>query len=148
MNRKMISLLIIIVILLIIGYQKLQQPDQPDHVQQPVSVDSSSQITLLFPEDRFPETGKHIKDAIASGESAVCTIDRDEADENRKESLKGIPTKKGYDRDEWPMAMCAEGGFGADIEYISPSDNRGAGSWVSNQLEKYENGTQVHFIVK
>ena len=44
------------------------------------------------------------------------------------------------------MAMCAEGGSGADIEYISPSDNRGAGSWVSNQLERYRerNESAVH----
>ncbi len=146
MNKKQMSVFILIVILLFIGYQKLGRPEQAN--QQQAKVGSSSQFTLIFPEDRFPETGKHIKDAIESGESSVCTIDRKEADENRKDSLKGIPTKKGYDRDEWPMAMCAEGGSGADIEYISPSDNRGAGSWVSNQLEKYENGTKVLFIVK
>jgi hypothetical protein len=104
--------------------------------------------TLEFPSSRYPETGAHIRDAIAFGHSAVCTIDRDGAEENRKESLKGYPTKKGYDRDEWPMAMCAEGGAGADIRYITPSDNRGAGSWVSHQLEKYADGTKVRFIVK
>ncbi|WP_025722554.1 NucA/NucB deoxyribonuclease domain-containing protein [Paenibacillus polymyxa] len=104
--------------------------------------------TLEFPSSRYPETGGHIRDAIAAGHSAVCTIDRDGAEENRKESLKGYPTKKGYDRDEWPMAMCAEGGAGADIRYITPSDNRGAGSWVSHQLDKYEDGTKVEFIVK
>lgn len=104
--------------------------------------------TIVFPSDRYPETAKHIKEAIASGESAICTIDRDGADENRKESLKGIPTKRGYDRDEWPMAMCAEGGTGAHIEYISPSDNRGAGSWISNQLEDFPDGTKVEIVVK
>lgn len=147
MNKKLVSTIILIVILLIIGYQKLQHPE-PNSGQQPAEGGSSSQLTLIFPEERFPETGKHIKEAIASGESSVCTIERKEADDNRKDSLKGIPTKKGYDRDEWPMAMCAEGGSGADIEYISPSDNRGAGSWVSNQLEKYEDGTKVLFVVK
>ncbi|KJD38704.1 sporulation protein [Paenibacillus polymyxa] len=104
--------------------------------------------TLEFPSSRYPETGAHIRDAIAAGHSAVCTINRDGAEENRKESLKGYPTKKGYDRDEWPMAMCAEGGVGADIRYITPSDNRGAGSWVSHQLDKYADGTKVKFIVK
>jgi hypothetical protein len=59
-----------------------------------------------------------------------------------------VPTKKGYDRDEWPMAMCEEGGTGANVKYISPSDNRGAGSWVSNQLDKYPDGTTVEFEVK
>ncbi|UBS89582.1 sporulation protein [Paenibacillus polymyxa] len=104
--------------------------------------------TLEFPSSRYPETRAHIRDGIAAGHSAVCTIDRDGAEENRRESLKGYPTKKGYDRDEWPMAMCAEGGAGADIRYITPSDNRGAGSWVSHQLDKYADGTKVRFIVK
>ncbi|MBW5468513.1 DNA-entry nuclease [Brevibacillus formosus] len=104
--------------------------------------------TIVFPSDRYPQTAKHIKEAIASGKSAICTIDRNGADENRQESLKGIPTKKGFDRDEWPMAMCAEGGTGAHIQYISPSDNRGAGSWISNQLEEFSDGTKVEILVK
>ncbi len=91
--------------------------------------------------------GHTLGDAIAAGHSAICTIDRDGAEENRKESLKGYPTKKGYDRDEWPMAMCAEGGAGADIRYITPSDNREAGSWVSHRLENFADGTKVKFIV-
>jgi hypothetical protein len=103
--------------------------------------------TLTFPSSRYPETASHIRDAIADGHSAVCTIDRSGADERREESLKGVPTKSGYDRDEWPMAMCLEGGEGADIRYITPSDNRGAGSWVGNQLTKYPDGTRVKFIV-
>ncbi|OMF05289.1 hypothetical protein BK129_14990 [Paenibacillus amylolyticus] len=109
-------------------------------------VTKSESVQLLFPVDRYPETARHIQDAVENGHPATCTIDRDGADENRKLSLRGIDTKKGYDRDEWPMAMCAEGGEGADIEYISPSDNRGAGSWVGNQLEEYPDGTLVEFI--
>jgi hypothetical protein len=110
--------------------------------------DAPADVVLQFPADKYPETALHIKEAIEAGESAYCTIDRKEADNNRKESLKSIPTKQGYDRDEWPMAMCAEGGAGADIKYISPSDNRGAGSWVSNQLESYPDGTRVKFEVR
>ncbi|QNG61959.1 DNA-entry nuclease [Bacillus sp. PAMC26568] len=96
--------------------------------------------------DRYPETGDHIFDAIAAGHSDVCTIERDGAEERREESLAGIPAKPGYDRDEWPMAMCEEGGAGASVRYVTPSDNRGAGSWVGNQLENYPDGTKVLFI--
>lgn len=106
---------------------------------------SSYDIKISFPVSKYPETAEHIKEAIKAGESAVCTIDRKGADENRKESLDGVETKDGYDRDEWPMAMCAEGGSGADIEYITPADNRGAGSWVGNALEDYPDGTRVLF---
>lgn len=107
-----------------------------------------SDVTLQFPSDRYPETGNHIKEAIAKGHSAICTIDRNGVDERRKQSLANTPTKKNFDRDEWPMAMCKEGGTGADIRYIKPSDNRGAGSWIGNQLDNYPNGTRVAFTVK
>jgi hypothetical protein len=46
------------------------------------------------------------------------------------------------------MAMCAEGGLGADIAYVELSDNRGSGSWVGNQLEEYANGTRILFVVE
>lgn len=108
---------------------------------------ATAELLLEFPADRYPETAAHIREAIAKGHSEVCTIDRSGAEENRDESLRGIPTKPGYDRDEWPMAMCAEGGEGASVSYIDPSDNRGAGAWVSNQLEDYPDGTRVRFVV-
>lgn len=131
--------------------------DAVDKVQQISDTKSNSNQTfsnseydkvVYFDEEKYPETAEHIKNAIAKGESKVCTIDRDGSDENREQSLKGVPTKKGYDRDEWPMAMCEEGGKGADIMYISPSDNRGAGSWVSHQLSNYPDGTKVLFVVE
>ncbi|MEK3658663.1 NucA/NucB deoxyribonuclease domain-containing protein [Paenibacillus sp. FSL R5-0744] len=142
--QKLLTSLIIIVLLALGGYWYEQNGDP----SAPSSTSDSEVVQLIFPSDRYPETAKHIQDAIAKGESATCTINREQAEDNRKESLKGIPTKKGYDRDEWPMAMCNEGGKGADIEYITPKDNRGAGSWVGNQLEDYADGTRVEFMFK
>nr|WP_309868729.1 NucA/NucB deoxyribonuclease domain-containing protein [Desmospora profundinema] len=104
-------------------------------------------LTLTFPTDRYPETASHIADAISKGHSEVCTIDRDGSDRRRELSLANIPTKSGFDRDEWPMAMCEEGGEGASVRYIDPSDNRGAGSWVGNQLREHPDGTRVKFVV-
>lgn len=104
-------------------------------------------IVLEFPADKYPTVAAHIASAILAGESAICTIDRDGADQRREQSLAGIPTRDGYDRDEWPMAMCAEGGAGASVAYIDPAENRGAGSWVGSQLEKYPDGTKVKFVV-
>ncbi|ANE48728.1 sporulation protein [Paenibacillus swuensis] len=102
---------------------------------------------LYFPFNRYPLTGDHVRDAIAAGHPSICTIDRAGADQNRRESLAGIPTKSGYDRDEWPMAMCREGGAGASVRYVPLSDNRGAGAWVGNQLSQYPNGKRIKFIM-
>lgn len=104
-------------------------------------------ITLEFPSNRYPETAAHIQEAIAHGESDTCTIDRAHIEDHRKESLRGIPTKKGKDRDEWPMALCREGGRGAHVKYVHPSDNRGAGAWIRNKLKKYRDGTRVRFVI-
>jgi hypothetical protein len=140
--RKILGFIVLLVLALII-YKYGEEPNI-----EPSDPTSEDVVQIIFPADRYPETAKHIQDAIKSGESPICTIDRDGAEENRDQSLKGVPTKKGYDRDEWPMAMCREGGEGADIEYIKPSDNRGAGSWVGNQLEDFADGTRVEFMFK
>ncbi|MGE6631986.1 NucA/NucB deoxyribonuclease domain-containing protein [Bacillus sp. NPDC077027] len=137
---KTILVLLLIIIGLATGYIQLDNSKK--------EANPSYDETLHFPSDRYPETAKHIEGAITEGHSSVCTIDRKNADNQRDQSLQSIPTKRGYDRDEWPMAMCEEGGKGASIEYISPSDNRGAGSWVSHQLTDYPDGTRVKFIIE
>lgn len=121
MQKKMI--LFLLAVLFAIGTYFFEQKS-PQTQTSNVEAD----YLLEFPSSKYPQTAEHIRSAIAKGHSAVCTIDRKGADENREQSLKGVPTKPRYDRDEWPMAMCQEGGSGADIAYISPSDNRGAGS--------------------
>lgn len=49
---------------------------------------------IEFPSNKYPETAAHIKDAIASGKTDICTIDRGGAAERRKQSLANVPTKK------------------------------------------------------
>lgn len=61
-------------------------------------------------------------DAIAAGKPDVLTIDRAGARSNRRDSLRGIETRPGLDRDEFPPAMFQEGGQGASVRHINPSD--------------------------
>lgn len=129
--------------------QATPSPPSSIEVAKPIQTEHDDyDYELIFPSNDYPETALHILGAIEQGYSDVCTIDRDGAEENRKESLAGIETRDGYDRDEWPMAMCEEGGAGASVAYIDSSDNRGAGSWVGHQLSAYEDGTRILFIVE
>ena len=118
-----------------------------NHVKQTSESQDIAQV-IEFPSNKYPETAAHIKDAIASGKTDICTIDRGGAAERRKQSLANVPTKKGYDRDEYPMDLCREGGKGADIRHIKPDDNRGAGSYIGNKVEKLPDGAQVKIVVK
>ncbi|CDG16662.1 protein of unknown function [Xenorhabdus doucetiae] len=109
------------------------------------AVDHDYVLTLKRSE--YPQTFGHISDAIGNGHADIVTIKRDMTKTNRKLSLKGIPTVKGKDRDEWPMAMFKEGGKNASVRYIDPSDNRGADSSIGSILSDLPNGTRIKIKV-
>lgn len=104
--------------------------------------------TVYVSRSKYPETVSHIEDSIAQGKPAVLTIDRKGAAQRRKEALMDIPSKTGYDRDEYPPAMFKEGGTGASVRYISPKDNRGAGSCIGHQCKQYSDGDKVKIEIK
>ncbi len=138
-----------IFVLLIVAYvTDVENIDLKGLFSSPQASSTSYDKVIYFPADRYPKTAAHIEHAIEEGKSAICTIDREGAEENRSQSLKGVPTKDGYDRDEFPMAFCDEGGTGADIDYVKPTDNRGAGSWISHQVDEFPDGTKVLIQVK
>jgi hypothetical protein len=97
---------------------------------------------------QYPETCAHIENAISNGQPSVLTKDNDPVRKalRRQAALQNYPEMPGYHRDEYPLAMTLEGGVGADIAYISPADNVGAGASIGNQLRPYPNGTQ--FIIE
>ncbi|WP_238159389.1 NucA/NucB deoxyribonuclease domain-containing protein [Priestia megaterium] len=103
---------------------------------------------IYFPTDKYFKTAAHIEHTINKGKAAICTINSEGAEENRSQSLKGLPTKQGYDRDEFSMTFCDEGGTGAEIEYAKPADNRSAGSWISYQVDQLQSGTKVLIQMK
>jgi hypothetical protein len=94
-----------------------------------------SVLVVRISRRRYPYTADHVIDAIAAGEPAILHIDRAGADANRDASLRGIPTRAGYDRDEYPPAVSREGGAGANVRYVPSADNRGAGTIMGEGLE-------------
>lgn len=95
----------------------------------------------------YPQTAEHIRIAQRLGMPRVLTVDRAGADARRRASLKHTPARPEYDRDEYPMAMTAEGGAGADVFYITGGDNRGAGSFIRHQLRSVPDGARVRFRI-
>jgi hypothetical protein len=81
----------------------------------------------------------HAFDARRKGHARILHIRRYEHTANRRVSLEGIPTKRGYHRDEYPPAMSDEGGKGASVRYITISENTSAGSVMGHQLAPYCN---------
>lgn len=102
---------------------------------------------VTISKDRYPESAQHIEDAIGAGKPDTLTIDRDNAATRRRDSLRGIETKPGLDRDEYPPAMFQEGGQGASVRHITAGDNRGAGACIGAQCRELPNGTKVRIEV-
>jgi len=110
-------------------------------------VDKAKPVEIKISKSKYPEAAKHIEEATQNGHPSTGKIDRAGAANRRKESLKNTPTVKGKDRDEFPPAVLNTGGKGASVKTIKPSDNRGAGSSMGNQMKKLPNGTEVKIVV-
>jgi hypothetical protein len=92
---------------------------------------------------RYPESAAHAREAQESGQPDTLTIDRKGADARRRDALRGTSSTPGKDRDEYPPAMFKEGGAGASVRPVAPSDNRGAGACIGAQCKELPDGTRV-----
>jgi hypothetical protein len=109
----------------------------------------SAATTLYVDPFLYPFSAIHISLAQSMGQPRVLTIDRDHADENRDDSLRGIPPYGGgFDRDEYPPAMFREGGNEASVFPNPFGDNRGSGSTLGHLLAPFPNGTQVEIRIR
>ena len=88
----------------------------------------------------------HAHRAVLDGAPQVLTLDRPDADAHRAASLRGIPTKPGYDRDEYPPATSAQGGAGADVEYVRSDVNRREGAALGRQLKPFCDGQRFVYL--
>jgi RHS repeat-associated protein len=96
---------------------------------------------------RFGEAATHIVDAQAAGQPNILTIDRLGADANRTAAIGDLDSVPGKQLDEYPPAMFREGGGGASVRAINPSDNMSAGAYIGNSLRSFANGTRIQIRV-
>lgn len=104
-------------------------------------------VPVTVSRGKYPESAQHIEDAIANGQPQTLTINRGGAADRRLEAMRGVPRQAGKDRYEYPPAMFQEGGAGASVRYITPSDNRGAGACISAQCRGLPDQSKVKIVV-
>ncbi|GLY04517.1 MULTISPECIES: excalibur calcium-binding domain-containing protein [Actinoplanes] len=90
---------------------------------------------------------RHARDAIAKGYPAVLVLNRPGADERRRKALTTIPTKRGYDRDEYPPAI-GRAVVAADVRHVPSAENRSAGALMGSTLQRYCDGTKFAYSVR
>lgn len=93
----------------------------------------------------------HEREAIERGRPRQLTLERDGAPVRRQQDLRGIPTRPGFDRDEYPPAFSEESGLHsdgtrADVAYVASSENRSGGATMGAALRGFCDGQR--FIVE
>lgn len=106
---------------------------------QPIAVDQEGRVY------------RHALDAVRKGHPFVLhkgepgTSDRNRRAWQRKQGKK-FPTRKGFDRDEYPPAMSIEGGPDTDLRYIPSRENQAQGTELGSQTRAYCPGQAFVYI--
>jgi hypothetical protein len=116
-----------------------------------------SRVTSLsFSKTKYPNIRRHFLPAVRKGWPRTLVFNRPGASARRDRLLRGIPTKPGFDRDEYPPAVGRGRGPGltrgvnpvgwmADVQYVPSAENRSHGSSLGGKLRRYCNGTRFRY---
>lgn len=112
---------------------------------------------------RYHNIRRHMIRAVRKGWPRVTVLNRPGADDRRERLLEGIPTRRAYDRDEYPAAVgrgrpdgssraLTRGsnprGWKADVAYVPSRENRSHGSTLGGKLGRYCNGTRFRYAFR
>jgi hypothetical protein len=116
---------------------------------------------IVFSRAKYPNIRRHYILAVGKGWPRVMVVNRRGADARRDRLLEGIPTRAGYDRDEYPAAVGrgrANGdqrglvrginpvGWMADVAYVPSSENRSHGASLRAKLRAFCDGTRFRYV--
>lgn len=107
---------------------------------------------VIISRAKHPQAAAHIEHAQKKGQPTVLHIDRSRAAERRTAAIGNVNSKRkpvsGYERDEYPPAFTREGGVNANVRFIDPHDNRGAGAVMRWQSRDLPDGSKIRVLVK
>jgi hypothetical protein len=112
---------------------------------------------IVFSAHKFPNV-RHCRGALRRGWPRRLVLNRRGADARRERALRDVPTREGFDRDEYPPAVgrgrgrLERGrdprGWKADVRYAPSSENRSHGATLGERLEPFCNGTRFRYVFR
>jgi hypothetical protein len=136
-------------------------PPPPPAPARPGCTRSSIVQPIRFSAAKYPHIMRHTEAAIAKGWPSVMVISRRGKDQRRERLLQNIPTRAGFDRDEYPAAVGrgrANGtqrglvrglspiGWMADVAYVPSSENRSHGASLGAKLRRFCDGVRFRYV--
>jgi hypothetical protein len=105
----------------------------------------SGVASIGFSATKYPNIRRHFLRALNEGWPRVLTLHRPGADDRRDEVLEAVPTREGYDRDEYPPAV-GRRRPAADVAYVPSSENRSHGAVLGIKLRRFCEGTRFRYV--
>ncbi len=99
----------------------------------------------------------HYRRALRRGWPRILIVNRAGSDARRDRLLQDLPTRPGFDRDEYPPAVgrgtgrpaltrgTMPTGWKASVAYVPSSENRSHGSLLGRALRRFCNGTRFKY---
>ena len=114
---------------------------------------------IAFSGRKYPNVRRHLRGALRRGWPRRLVVNRRGADARRERALRDIPTREGFDRDEYPPAVGRGRGRGlergrnprgwkTDVRYVPSSENRSHGATLGDRLERFCNGTRFRYVFR
>jgi hypothetical protein len=105
----------------------------------------SGVAAIGFSATKYPHIRRHFRRALRRGWPRVLTLHRAGADDRRDALLADVPTRDGYDRDEYPPAV-GRRRAPADVAYVPSSENRSHGAVLGIKLRRFCEGTRFRYV--
>jgi hypothetical protein len=131
-------------------------PPKPKAEPKPSCVTPKRVQSIGFSKTKYPTIRQHFLKAVAKGWPRTLVLHRPGASARRTRLLEDVPTRDGYDRDEYPPAVARGRGFHirgvdprgwkADVAYVPSSENRSHGSTMGIKLKRFCNGTKFRYV--
>jgi hypothetical protein len=114
---------------------------------------------IVFSKTEYANIRKHFRIAVRKGWPRRLVLNRRGADARRDRLLEDIPTREGFDRDEYPPAVGRGRGKGlergrnprgwkAHVRYVPSSENRSHGAALGAKLDDFCNGTRFRYVFR
>ena len=129
-------------------------PDPKPSCSKPSAIQS-----ITFSKAKYPHIRAHATAAIRDGWPSVLVVNRPGAAARRERVLEDVPTRDGFDRDEYPPAVGRGRGKGlvrgshprgwmADVAYVASAENRSHGSSLGAKLRRFCDGTKFRYVFR
>lgn len=107
----------------------------------PKCVATKKIVDVDLSEAHFPAVLGHMRRAIRAGWRRVLTLNRSGAAARSVRALRGVATRHGFERDQWPLPS-GRATWRASVAYVPSGQERAAAAEIATKLHRYCDGVR------